>query len=83
LLKVDPGMSGRVVIVAPESRKRKLNEILKRSHFMGHPLYMENKLVYLYAETVVDIYDLMTFGTPSITDLLAEIEKYAVKAIDG
>lgn len=57
LLKVNPKVAGRLVIVAPMHRAKKLNAILRSSHYIGHPMYMENKLRYLYYEDLLKIYD--------------------------
>jgi hypothetical protein len=33
LLKLEHGMASRIVIVTPENRKKKLNEVLNESHY--------------------------------------------------
>lgn len=33
-----------------------MNKLLKESHYIGHPLYMENKLVYSFSQKIVEIY---------------------------
>ena len=48
LMKVDPTTAGRLVIVAPHSRQRKLNQVLGKSHYIGTPLFMETKVRYLW-----------------------------------
>jgi 16S rRNA G966 N2-methylase RsmD len=57
LLKVNPELARRIVIIIPRKRKKKLDDVLRSSHYIGHPLYMENKLGYLYYEDLLRIYD--------------------------
>ena len=80
LLKVEPEMSQRIVIVTPKKRGKKLDDILKKSHYIGHPLYMENKLVYLYAESLVEIYNLFSKRKPDYVEMMKYLDKYVVKA---
>lgn len=56
LLKVDPGMAKKVVLIIPPNRVNKMNQLLKSSHYIGHPLYMENKLVYCYTDAIAELY---------------------------
>lgn len=56
LLKVTPELARRLVIVIPRKRAKKLNAILSESHYIGHPLYMENKIVYLFYEDLLRLY---------------------------
>jgi DNA modification methylase len=65
LLKLDPGLAGSIVLVCPESRARKLNDILAHSHYIGHPLFMENKLTYLFYKDLVSLYAYFTDNKPS------------------
>ncbi|MBF8304615.1 MAG: hypothetical protein HW399_990, partial [Dehalococcoidia bacterium] len=44
------GINRRLVILAPRSRRRKLQQELTSSSYIGHPLFMENKLNYMYFE---------------------------------
>lgn len=52
LLSVSPdiGHNRRLTIVAPKRRRRKLHQELTSSSYIGHPLYLENKLSYLYSD---------------------------------
>lgn len=53
LLKVDREIAEKSVIVAPKSRRRKMNEVLSGSHYIGAPMYMESKVRYLwYTEAI-------------------------------
>jgi len=56
LLKVCPelGIERRLTIVAPKSRRRKLHQELTTSSYIGHPLYIENKISYMYSDDLVD-----------------------------
>src|SRR6266542_1885794 len=56
LLKLDASLARRLAIVAPRSRRAKLDAVLKTSLFIGFPLYMENKLVYLFYDDVYKLY---------------------------
>ena len=56
LLKDYPQTAGLLVLVVPGSRRRKLNDVLFKSQYVGHPMYMENKLTYLYISDLVSLY---------------------------
>ena len=58
LLKIAPeiGHNKRLVIIAPQSRKRKLEKELKTSSFIGAPMYIEQKLKYMYKEDFIKAY---------------------------
>ena len=56
LLKVSLRVSGKVILVCPSSRRRKMDEILSESPFIGEPMYMENKLKYLLFQDVIALY---------------------------
>lgn len=44
------GKSRQLTIVAPKSRRRKIHQELSSSSYIGHPLYLENKLTYIFSE---------------------------------
>ena len=46
----DIGRNRRLTIVAPKARRRKLNQELTTSSYIGNPQFLENKLTYLYCE---------------------------------
>lgn len=81
LLKVEPAIARRIVIVTPQNRANKLNEILKKSHYIGHPLYMENKLAYLFIESLIEIYRLFGNIKPNYTEIIEYLDKFLVKAM--
>lgn len=58
LLRVEPqiGIGRRLVIVAPISRKRKLVQELTTSSYVGHPNFLEQKVVYMFYETLLKAY---------------------------
>jgi len=58
LLRVDPqiGSGRRLVIVAPISRKRKFVQELTTSSYVGHPNFLEQKVVYMFYETLLKTY---------------------------
>jgi len=50
LLSVVPelGKSRQLTIVAPKTRRRKLQQELTSSSYIGHPLFLENKITYMF-----------------------------------
>jgi len=50
LLSVAPelGKSRQLTIVAPKTRRRKLQQELTSSSYIGHPLFLENKITYMF-----------------------------------
>lgn len=48
----DIGMNHQLTIVAPKSRRRKVQQELTTSSYIGHPLYMENKVSYLFYDAL-------------------------------
>jgi len=56
LLKQFPDMAKQIVLVIPPKRVKKLSAILKDSHYIGHPMYLENKLVYCFTNDIVHVY---------------------------
>ena len=65
LLEVSPKIARRLIIVAPKSRRRKLNQVLEKSIFIGQPLYMETKVMYMFAEELVNLYHELENSNPS------------------
>lgn len=56
LLKISPDLAKKIVLIIPPKRLNKMNKLLKESHYIGHPLYMENKLVYSFSNLIADTY---------------------------
>jgi hypothetical protein len=56
LLKDYPKTAGLLVLVVPGRRRRKLNDVLFKSQYVGHPMYMENKIAYLYTSDLISLY---------------------------
>lgn len=75
LLKINPDIAGRLVILAPRSRRRKLNDVLAHSHFIGHPLFMENKIRYLYYDDFIGLYEHLRKRNPSAVQLINALDK--------
>ncbi|WP_084555146.1 DNA methyltransferase [[Phormidium ambiguum] IAM M-71] len=76
LLKVYPNLAKNIVLVIPKKRLNKMNKLLKESHYIGHPLYMENKLSYIFSNQIADIYSkLTTQNNLSLEKILGEIQK--------
>ena len=81
LLKISLNMSQRLILVAPSSRRKKLAEVLTKSHYIGAPMYMENKLAYIYYKDLVRIYDKFTFQKPKRGKVIAELQKYLKRLV--
>jgi hypothetical protein len=56
LLEIFPDSAKNIVLVIPPKRLNKMNILLKDSHYIGHPLYMENKLVYSFTNNIAEVY---------------------------
>jgi len=56
LLEFFPNLAKKIVLVIPPKRLNKMNKLLKESHYIGHPLYMENKLVYSFSNRIAETY---------------------------
>jgi hypothetical protein len=67
----DIGRNRRITVVAPKARRRKLNQELTTSSYIGHPQFLENKLTYLYYEDLEKAFPrLSTKGTLQIGELV-------------
>lgn len=66
LLEHYPNTAGSLVLVVPGSRKRKLTDVLFESSYVGHPMYLENKIKYLYVTDLVTLYN--EFAKRNFTD---------------
>lgn len=75
LLKGGITIAGKVILVCPESRKTKLDDVLSNSTFIGAPMYMENKLKYLYVSDVVQLYQNFSHIEPSLEALAVDLRK--------
>jgi DNA modification methylase len=58
LLKVNDqiGFDRRLVIIAPKSRRKKLLQELTSSSYVGHPNFLEQKISYMFSETLIKYY---------------------------
>ncbi len=58
LLKAVPhlGRERQLTIVAPKSRKKKLMQELSSSSYIGHPLYLDNKISYLFTNDLEELF---------------------------
>jgi DNA modification methylase len=56
-LEIQHDIAKKLVIVAPKSRKRKLEKTLRDSTYIGHPQYMENKVKFILKENLAKFYD--------------------------
>jgi len=57
LLEVNHDLSKKIFIVAPSSRRRKIEDSFKKSTYIGAPLYLENKVGLIIKEEIVEFYD--------------------------
>jgi hypothetical protein len=79
LLKVEPNLARKLIIVIDQKRDNVLTKILRDSHYIGHPLYMENKLAYLHWDELVKLYDrYVGQKAPSKESLLAQLDALAI-----
>jgi hypothetical protein len=53
----DMGINHQLTIVAPKSRRRKVQQELTTSSYIGHPQYMENKVSYLFYDGLQSAFD--------------------------
>ena len=67
LLNIFPNMAKKTVLIIPPKRLNKMNKLLKESHYIGHPLYMENKLMYCFSDRITQMYQAL--ATENILDL--------------
>ncbi|MBC8236560.1 hypothetical protein H8E77_44000 [bacterium] len=58
------GENRRLTIVAPKSRHRKLNQELYKSSYVGHPLYLNNKMSFIYGDDLERNFKRMVSKTP-------------------
>jgi hypothetical protein len=79
LLKLNADLAERLVLVIPKARIRKLTTILRESHYIGHPMYMENKLRFLVYEDLLKLYDEWAGRRPASWEVLADRLDRAVR----
>ena len=70
LLKIEREAAEKVVIVAPKSRRRKMNEVLSGSHYIGAPMYMESKVRYLWYSEVIQLAKMFSERRSQKSDLV-------------
>jgi hypothetical protein len=79
LLKVDANSAERAVIVAPKSRRKKMDQVLGSSHYIGASMYLETKVRYLWYSDVLDIMDRFSNQQPTkatLTDAVLHALKH-------
>lgn len=55
LLQVYPQVAGRCIIILPQARQATLDKILRESVYVGYPLYLENKMAYIWKDQFLTI----------------------------
>jgi len=70
ILKLFPRLSGRLVLVAPKRRKRKLTEVLTSSIFVGAPMYIDRKVAYLWYRELRELCGRFSMEQPTKRSLL-------------
>ena len=60
LLNIFPSMAKKTVLIIPPKRLNKMNKLLQESHYIGHPLYMENKLMYCFSDRIAQMYQTLS-----------------------
>lgn len=80
LLRVAPsiGRHERLVLVIPLHRQKEINTLLRESHYVGHPLYMETKLSYLLYPRLLDLYHDLIGKIPNAKDLMIKMDSVRV-----
>lgn len=73
ILELNNNLAKRLVVVAPERRNKKLQRELRESTYVGHPLYMENKVRYLYYQEIRKFYN----------DIIEALQKFSLSSLDG
>jgi hypothetical protein len=73
LLRVDASSAEKMVIVAPKRRRRKMDQVLSSSHYIGAPMYLETKVRYLWYADVLGINDRFTHQQPTKAHLLRSV----------
>lgn len=69
----------KIVLIIPPKRFKKMNQLLKQSHYIGLPLYLENKLVYSYSDSIAKIYKtLSTKNNLDLQEVLANINRFLI-----
>jgi len=73
LLKVAPylGRDRCLVLVIPEHREKKIDVILRDSHYIGHPFYIDTKLSYLFYADLLSTYQELQ-GPPITSELITK-----------
>ncbi|MCF3604847.1 DNA methylase [Planktothrix agardhii 1806] len=75
LLEIFPNLAKSLVLIIPPKRLSKMNKLLKDSHYIGHPLYMENKLVYSFSQKIVEIYQKVSaLNSVNLETVIREIQ---------
>lgn len=57
LLDINIDVSGNLYIITPKSRSRKLAGVIVTSKYFGGPIYVENKVGFIYKEDLLEFYD--------------------------
>ncbi|MEI6430219.1 MAG: DNA methyltransferase [Pseudanabaena sp. ELA607] len=60
LLNIFPNVAKKTVLIIPPKRLNKMNKLLQESHYIGHPLYMENKLMYCFSDRIANLYQTLS-----------------------
>lgn len=71
LLDLDSDVAGKLVIVAPSWARSKVHDELMHSTYVGAPLYMENKVKYVYYPALVMAYE--SAASAESPDIVKEI----------
>ncbi len=83
LLEFYSRTAGYLVLVVPGSRRRKLNDVLFNSSYVGHPMYMENKVRYLYISDLISLYKAFAKRTYMDNDTGLDLLRTHVKTPDS
>jgi DNA modification methylase len=67
-LKIFPQLAKHIVLVIPPKRLLKIDQLLGKSHYIGHPLYMETKLMYCFTNRIAELYQKAASQKYKLTD---------------
>ena len=57
LIKTEPSIASKLYIIAPDSRKNKVESELKNPAFIGEPLYIDKKVKYILYSDFISLYN--------------------------
>ena len=81
VLKVDPKIAGNLILFIPKKRIKKITKELTKSAFVGHPMYMENKIRFGIYPDFLKMYDSLSHTSFNREDITKQLDMI-VKRVD-